>query len=280
MMQNKKIKYVYPQLSPYDLGWFRISGAGLANCMFVAARAYILSEKYKCKFIAPTWSKFSIGPILRKEKDKRIYFRLFRNMGITGVLKLWLIIKSLFNSTEIYSVRGLGNYFVDLNENYHAVRIYYDRIIRKDVIKSVDSNELKNIIAVHIRLGDYVPSLRVDINWYKLLIEDILQKHPKQKFYVFSDGTDEELQSVLSLNNVRRKFYGNALADMYAISKCKLLIASDSTFSAWGSYLGYVPIIFNKRHFPPIYGTDEKEAVIGDNTNLPIQFEYLFLKDK
>lgn len=273
---NRPIKYVYPQLSLYDLGWFRISGAGLANCMFIAARAYILSQKEQCKFIAPTWRKFSIGPLLRKEKDKRVYSGLFVNIGIKGVQKFYLIIKQMFANSNIYTVRGLGNYFVDLNDNYDLVRDYYNKIVRKEVVALVDSNELKDIVAIHVRLGDYRPKLRIDINWYKLLVEDILNRCSKQKFYVFSDGSDEELSPLLRLRNVERKFYGNALADMYAISKCKLLIASDSTFSAWGAYLGYVPIIFNRRHFPPVYTTDRMEIVIGNSTRLPSQFESLF----
>lgn len=37
----KTIKYYYPVLSDKDLGWFRIGGPGLANCMFFAVNAYI-----------------------------------------------------------------------------------------------------------------------------------------------------------------------------------------------------------------------------------------------
>lgn len=36
-----KSKYYYPVLSDKDLGWFRIGGPGLANCMFFASNAYI-----------------------------------------------------------------------------------------------------------------------------------------------------------------------------------------------------------------------------------------------
>ena len=79
---QKRIKYIYPILSPHDFGWLRISGSGLANCMFVVTRAYLLSCKYQCKLIAPTWRKFSIGPFLRRERDKRIYSDIFKTFGI------------------------------------------------------------------------------------------------------------------------------------------------------------------------------------------------------
>lgn len=42
-----KFKYFYPALSDKDYGWFRISGPGLANCMFFAVNAYISSKKTK-----------------------------------------------------------------------------------------------------------------------------------------------------------------------------------------------------------------------------------------
>ena len=39
------MKYYYPALSDKDLGWIRIGGPGLANCMFLAANAYISSKE-------------------------------------------------------------------------------------------------------------------------------------------------------------------------------------------------------------------------------------------
>lgn len=80
--------YDYPRLSDKDFGWIRLSGPGLANCMFVAARAYINSQIYGTTFIAPTWCKISIGPWLRNEKDKRIYNRLFESIGVSGTKKI------------------------------------------------------------------------------------------------------------------------------------------------------------------------------------------------
>lgn len=81
------------------------------------------------------------------------------------------------------------------------------------------------------------------------------------------------VQSLLSLPNVERCFFGNAFADMWAISKCKFVIASDSTFSAWGAFLGQLPILFSKRHFPPVYDGRIPEAVLGTSHQIPIEFK-------
>ena len=51
-MESEKT-YFYPVLSDYDFGWFRLSGPGLANCMFVAARAYILQQAGKRRLYFP-----------------------------------------------------------------------------------------------------------------------------------------------------------------------------------------------------------------------------------
>ena len=80
-MESEKT-YFYPVLSDYDFGWFRLSGPGLANCMFVAARAYILSRRENAGYISPTWTKLSPGTFLRREKDKRVYFKIFNNQRI------------------------------------------------------------------------------------------------------------------------------------------------------------------------------------------------------
>jgi hypothetical protein len=65
--------------------------------------------------------------------------------------------------------------------------------------------------------------------------------------YVYSDGTDEELTGLLSLPAVRRREFGSGLGDMLGLSRSRLLIASGSTFSMWGSYLGQVPAIWHPK---------------------------------
>lgn len=268
-------KYYYPALSDKDLGWFRISGPGLANCMFFAVRAYISAAKNhsETKFIAPTWRKFSIGPILRKEQDKRVYDSLFNDIGIRGIRKAWLILSwNFFNRRDVEVHNTLDNFFQDLNQHVPLVQEYFNKILKNETVSRVDVQRMKEMVAVHVRLGDYIPEMRVDINWYREVIENIIKERPKQRFVLFSDGSEEELRPLLAIPNVERCYFGNAFADMWAISKSKFVIASDSTFSAWGAFLGQKPILFSKRHFPPVYDGKVLESVIGTNTNLPPEF--------
>ena len=169
----------------------------------------------------------------------------------------------------------MGEYFDDLNEHMDLVHEFIEKITRKEIIENVRPEALKDCIAIHVRLGDYSPEMRVDILWYVNLVREILSIKPSQQFLIFSDGSDEELRELLALPNVRRAFYGNAYADMYAISRCKWVIASDSTFSAWGAFIGERPILFNKRHFKRVYRNSVPEAVLGDSTRIPDEFKAL-----
>ena len=266
-----KKEIMYPALSEKDYGCFRVSGPGLANCMYVAARAYVNAKIKDTDMIAPTWRKISIGPILRGERDKRVYSDLFYDKGITGFRKLWLL---KIQPKRLVKFMGCGDYFTDLEPHYKLVQEYFDGIIRPKTIEQVATNGLlEDCVAVHVRLGDYVESWRVSLDWYKGVMENILKINPKQKFVIFSDGSDEELQLLLNIPNAERAFYGNAFADIWAISKCKMLIASMSTFSGWGAFLGRVPILFNKRNFPSVFSGNVPEAVIGDSTELPKEFK-------
>ena len=58
------------------------------------------------------------------------------------------------------------------------------------------------------------------------------------KIIVFSDGKEEELRPLLALGNVERVCFGSSIADILAMSRAKLLVASGSSFSMWARYLG------------------------------------------
>lgn len=264
-------RYVYPRLSPYDFAYFRMGGAGLANCMFVAARAFINAQQRGLPLIAPTWLRLSIGQFLRGDRDKRVYSNLFFNCGITGLRKAYLL---TFARKHLLSYKGNGPHFVDLEPHHELIQDYFNQITRPETIALVPSKEqLADCVAVHVRLGDYMASWRIPIDWFVGVISNALKLNPNQRFLIFSDGSDEELTPLTSLPNTKRVFYGNAYADMIAISRCKMLVASDSTFSCWGAFLGRVPSLFCRRNFPSVFSGHVPEEVIGNSTELPQAFK-------
>lgn len=106
-------------------------------------------------------------------------------------------------------------------------------------------------ICMHVRLGDFhrqmtetdlkqgVPNASIPIAWYVHIVQQIRKAAGRElPVYLFSDGTDEELQELLELPGVTRKSFGTAIADIMAMTQAKLFIASGSTFSRWVRYLG------------------------------------------
>ncbi|MDR1544247.1 MAG: hypothetical protein LBS50_07580 [Prevotellaceae bacterium] len=125
------MNYIYPKLpASLDCHFFRIGGSGLANSMFVAARAYALAKKTNAQFINPTWANFSIGTYIRREKDKRHYIGLFKSVGVAGIKK-WLLL--LFKKKQITIVEGLARYFEDILDDYPLVKEYFDLSVRNTI---------------------------------------------------------------------------------------------------------------------------------------------------
>lgn len=279
------MKYVYPKLFGKDLFFIRLGGNGLANCMLVAARAAILASRYEACIIRPTWERFSFFNYIRLEKDKRTYRNLFRG----GVKKTVLIYGKKYtemqlaefaaSSNGILIVEGFSwkdSPFQLLADNYEIVNNYFLRNFNPKALRKVYNFNFTNVIAVHVRLGDYknMHGLQTPIDWYVDVIEKIKEYCCKEtKFIVFSDGKDEELLPLLKLDYTQRVFFGNALADIVAMSKCKLIVGSSSSFSAWGAFLGQKPFVAKKMHFGHILKDHSKEFIFDGSKDFD---EYLY----
>jgi hypothetical protein len=251
--------YVYPKLSAICGLGIRFGGPGLGNCLFIVSRAYLIAQQYQYELIDPDWISIKLGPFFRKERDKRLYINFFKTTGINGVRKLLISLfasklkeevlpENCVKSNSVIYVTGLKNYFEDLK--------YHREYISHRIISSIQLSNFKeinnfdgNCIGVHIRTGDYKPEWRVPIEWFIIIIEKI-RKHLQAdiKVCVFSDGTNEELKEVLKINNVQKVNLSNAITELVCLSKCKLILASNSTFSAWAIFLGNKPSIWMKRY--------------------------------
>lgn len=261
--KSNSIKYIYPKLpSKVTTAFFRIAGNGLANCLYTYAKAVSIAKRDGLKIIAPTWFNLSIGPYLRHQSDKRHYFGLFNHLNEISGLNKWL--KLTFYKKQIQQVEGLGGYFRDFIDDADIVALYIEEHVHPKLLEVVNGYDFTNCVAVHIRLGDYSERVRIPIKWYKEKIEYLHNSHPEWKFLIFSDGRDEELAEITSMESVKRVFFGNAIADIFAISRCCYMIGSDSTFSGWGAFLGQVPCIFYRKHYGPVLKDQSKEIVETD----------------
>lgn len=260
------MNYVYPKLSAHDLGVVRLGGAGLGNILFAWARAAVFARENDCRMIWPTWPSIKMGPWLRREPDKRFYGDLFLNRqgAIGGFRKLRLLFSCSRLSEEqkenirledetIVEFTGFEGCFESLLYEYRYV---YDLITsnlrekNRAPLEEAFGQEAARSAGIHIRLGDFGRVAEAEVRngrhdsalpmqWYVQIIEEIRRYAGEDlPFCVFSDGTEEELEPVLSLPGVKRISFGTSIADILALSRFPLLVASGSSFSMWARYLG------------------------------------------
>lgn len=267
--------YAYPKFSHGDQFGIRLGGPGLGNLFFPFARAIIYADKYNIPLINPTWPNIKVGPILRNERDKRFYLNLFNTTGITGPRKYYLlntIHKTLesdkipANKDTIIVFSGLGNYFNDIKTHYSLVKERILTIVKEHYLKNIDTEY--DCIALHLRMGDYTEKRRIDLEWCLEVIHQLRMAVGEKRVLLFTDERDSEIGEILNkIQKADIAFFGNAISDLIAMSRCKFLIASDSTFSGWAAYFGRMPVIFQKRHFGPVYPEKDEFEIVLDNPN-------------
>lgn len=266
--------FSYAKFDGYDLGFFRIGGPGLGNNLFPWARSIVAANKYGLVPIAPIWRQLKIGPFIRNEKDKRLYYGLFK--AVPGHVRGWrkfLVLsrssatadeKDLYAGTikdtgsdTVVIFKGMDGYFARILKDHAFVRQELFRITRAKHKKSL-SFDFSGSISVHVRLTDFAltlaehdlcagcSNLRIPLSWYTDMIHHVrAAAGTNMPVYVFSDGQDRELAALLRLPNSQRLTFGSSIADLIALSRAYVLVASGSTFSAWASYLGRMPVIWH-----------------------------------
>ena len=245
----------------------------------------MLAKRYNLPMISPTWLSFD--PVQWKlwSRDKRTYMNLFKNVGLSGFRKMvylnhhQLIKEEDFldnpekfsdrdGYVEVFFMKGFEPILNDVN----YVREALIKSIRPKQLQIVNDFDFNRTIAVHIRLGDYGKNA-ININWYKTIVQQIHEKRPDISFLIFSDGRDQELQSITKLSYVKRQYFGSSISDLFAISKCCALIGSHSTFTDWGGYLGQLPSILPKvPHYGSFLLDKKKEIILNRDSILPNEF--------
>lgn len=282
--------YVYPKFSTLGAFGFRTGGPGLGNLFFAYARALLIAKERGFALVNPTWLSIKIGPYLRREREKRLYLQIFNRQGISGVRKTLLLLtrrkvdeasaagmdaKAL--SGAIVTTTGLGGLFKDIAHERPYLAAQFGKLLRGE-----DNMRIRAAgpfgIGVHIRMGDFPQHMRVPLSWYVQTIEKMRRATGLEvPVTVVSDGGDAELAELLQLPGVRRLALG-AHAELFALSASKIILASDSTFSAWAAFLGRVPILWGKRDpsLEGIFNDGTINEIVPEEAPLPSRAgEYL-----
>jgi hypothetical protein len=251
------------------VGYPVIGRSGLGNALFPWARCVVWCHDHRVPMLRPQFRQIHIGPYLRRERDKRQYHRLFRNPGyVSGwrrLLKIQLARRVPEGSTDVQSAtvwfEGMEGLFQPIFGRSELVRSALRRMTRPELLPDAPSSDY---MAVHIRRGDFTPApnetvlrsgawnYQLPIEWFRhCILEARRSVQTNMAVVVFSDGTDDQIREVLQLPNVTRSSAKSAITDLLGISQAKILVASGSTFSMWGAYLGQVPTIWfpgQRRH--------------------------------
>ena len=266
----------YPRLSTPDLHLVRAPGPGLGNLLFPWARALMLAERDDGLLISPTWRNIKLGPILRREKDLRIYSNLFHHRR-PRVLLTDLIVK-LFRNDQIDEdeylrnprpalvvIEGTGRHFANLTG---AETLLRKRLTSMTLIPP--KSRLEGI-AMHIRTGDFSESIevaycrnsRVDLSWFVEEAKWLRQKFGEQPITIFTDDTTGAVRQAFSqINNLSFAISGTAIHDILLMATAKHIVCSNSTFSLWAAFLSEAT--FSAR-FPELFTDYEFDPKILQN---------------
>lgn len=255
---------------------------GLGNRMFSWARAEVFSRRYGARMIAPQWTQFKLGPLLRRETDLRYYTNLFNNQGYIRGPRRWITLAMTprvkgeeaqqlideIGETEalrrldgkVVEFRGYEGWFRD--DLRHHRPIVTDRlraITSKAVRRQIDAFTMPTEIVAHVRRGDMRvlapgegfegrPILAESEEYFIAVIEQIRSAAGDLPVTIFSNARPGELTKIPSLPGVHLVPTTHAaLTDIWLMSRARVLIASSSSsFSAWASYLGGMPTVWHR----------------------------------
>lgn len=262
--------FAYAKLGGRDFGLFRIQGSGLGNLLLPWARAVRACHRYGLRMITPTWPQLKVGPILRREADYRFYTGLFRvpAENLHGWRRLWRLAflprapEAALSPGEVedggdrvFVFSGMDGFFEPLLSDHELIRRELIRMTLPSHLAGFE-RDFEHSISVHVRCGDFatanaeslrrgVDNMRLPIEWYVEVVDRLRARYdPPPAICVFSDGRDDELEPLLEIPGAKRLDFGSSIADMLALSKARVLVASASTFSMWASYLGRMPVVW------------------------------------
>ncbi len=285
--------YGYPELGRY----------GLAHGILAWARCVIWCEETGAKMIAPVWLRPRIGPYLRRERDKRNYFLLFKDRrAITGMARAFLLMTGARREAGTIwpdahapkSGREIVVFRNALASNeakfFHQI-VGHGALLRTRLIEMTRPRYRPKVtktphIAIHVRLGDFVRkptadtlssgihNVQLPIHWYAdrlIALRDALGSAVPA--IIYSDGADDDLLPLTAIANVSRAIRQQSVTDLLAMGDGIAVISSGSGFSLWGAFLGGAPRLCHPgQMIVPAYNDPALEIESGLASPLPDPF--------
>jgi hypothetical protein len=274
---------------------------GLGNMLFSWARAEILARRHGWTMLAPRWVKPKLGPLLRRERDKRYYVGAFRSDGYLDGWRRQVVMWTAPRVSEddepaiaalaraprraLVVTRGMERLFAPLLAHREHLASRFHAMLAERLRRRLDE-EAPGAIAVHVRRSDFrdfgpgeMPTgsssnCRIPDAWYARCIAQARAALPNAPVRIFSDARPSELASLLAIADVESASPAPAALDLARLARAKLLIGSaGSSFSLWGSFLGRVPLVLHPSHDRMRIGGDlPGECITAPDGTIPHAF--------
>ena len=284
-----------------DIVVAKLPNAGLGNKLFVWGAAFIFAKQNNLPLYIIGLNRIHLGPFLRNEKVKRLYYGQFKRQKTEIKLLYW---KHKFRGTSIIYEPKIGqmksnyptqfifntipswrDYFGNLNQDRIALINEFNVLLSKKVTDRLSIHTTLPAIAIHIRMGDFKTlqdgkdfklesATRTPLHYFKQCLLKIREKFSYQiKATIFTDGYKEEVQELLAIENVEFHEADLDVVDLLLLSKSKVIVTSaHSSFSEWAGFLSEAAIIRHPDHIHSRIRIEEDlfEGTIDEYMKLPI----------
>lgn len=251
--------------------------SGLGNRLFPWARSRIMARELGAQCIAPEWAHLRRGPILKgginylhaARKILLVDNFLHAPEDVGGLQRRWLRARLSAMPEAGFDTRcaesgsgtrvvfsGDGTHFRDLHGDHEFVVAQLRRIV-KPKWQKLASTVPTDAIGLNIRLGrdfaqassaqDFLTrgAIMTPVTWFVEALQFIRAVTGKCiPAIIVTDGTPDQLRPLLALPSVRHFETPAAASDLLALSRVRFLLGTGgSSFVAWASFLGRVPVL-------------------------------------
>ena len=274
-MQEQSLTLKLPGI---NLKYFRINGIGLGNILIAWSHAYVFAKLHNISIAWPIIPQLRLRYFLGV-KGTRSYLRYFKtsNDYIQSVPKSVAVKILDFSELPEYGYKAPENICVTCESFYDSTLarksfnrfeylVKHETLVKEHIMSVLNkktrcilNSSKSNSIAVHIRLGDFTKHDSIGnsrnqtnpVSWYIDKAERIRDVAGSIPIILFSDDwlSPEIKEFRDSLQNIHLPANSRDIDQLAEMSKSKYLIASNSTFSQWASFLGDSHTVYdpNKR---------------------------------
>ncbi|MEL6330864.1 MAG: hypothetical protein AAFR38_14530 [Planctomycetota bacterium] len=261
-----------------------IPRSGLGNALIPWARAEAFAERSGARILAPRWVQPKLGPILRRERDLRLYWGYFSSDGFVSGRRKRELLRSAVRHEHtdadaaieaaaadpgtdhlvVFRFPEWGDNFFDGDAPHHRALLArrLPAILAPGMRARLERARAalpRDYIAIHVRRGDkkvMSEGQQVDLYresswvmrdaWYKRALAATREAiGTDAPAVVFSDGSDEQIADILAEPGTTRAPKSPSIVDILLLAGGKILIGtSNSSFSLWAALIADIPSVW------------------------------------